>query len=160
MKELIIAIDRTKNTKEREALSERGKVVTAALLAPETICRSLQGGSTGDDRQEKIVRRGSTGGSSGGSTGELSIQAMLRKEYESGRAAYIVGGRDNYFRNVYGWMDEKHGALLEVDNMRVRWSPQTSPDDFTSYAICNGEVFDGSHCSSATLWLFATTTPR
>ncbi|KAF2184773.1 hypothetical protein K469DRAFT_173841 [Zopfia rhizophila CBS 207.26] len=32
--------------------------------------------STGEDRQEKIVRRGSTGGSSGGSTGELSIQAM------------------------------------------------------------------------------------
>ncbi|KAF2187677.1 hypothetical protein K469DRAFT_685560 [Zopfia rhizophila CBS 207.26] len=34
--------------------------------------RCKDGGSTGDDRQEKIVRRGSTGGSSG----ELSIQAM------------------------------------------------------------------------------------
>ncbi|KAF2184967.1 hypothetical protein K469DRAFT_688197 [Zopfia rhizophila CBS 207.26] len=46
----------------------------------------LWGGSTGDDRQEKIVRRRSTGGS----TGELSIQAMDLPERPA--LGYIIVG--------------------------------------------------------------------
>ncbi|KAF2181991.1 hypothetical protein K469DRAFT_691609 [Zopfia rhizophila CBS 207.26] len=63
----------------------------------------VKGGSTGDDRQEKIVRIGSIGGSSGGSTGELSIQAMVLPERPA------LGYRSKGFGKHIGFMDYQTG---------------------------------------------------
>ncbi|OQV02262.1 hypothetical protein CLAIMM_07493 [Cladophialophora immunda] len=181
LKSLLSAFNLSKSKKKREQFSEWSNAVTAALLALETMYRSLKEVlSSLQARAKELLDKTQTSGfstiiryahrvsdSPTSHDSRLSIDLIQRRTDVGDadadptalhKSAAIWTGHDMYFGCFYRCAIQQQ-RLVNSDDMNRRWKFQNQLRiDQASSSNFEGFVVDERPCSSSWLWLFASVT--